>query len=123
MPRVVHFELTAANPDRATKFYGNVFGWTFEKWGGPMEYWMAKTGADKQPGINGGLRRREGGEPAGTVNTVDVSSVDEYSAKISKSGGKIVQPKMAIPGVGYLALCQDTEGNPFGIMQFDEKAK
>jgi len=123
MTRVVHFELTAANPDRATKFYGNVFGWTFEKWGGPMEYWMAKTGTDKQPGINGGLRRREGGEPAGTVNTVDVSSVDEYSAKVGKNGGKIVMPKRSIPSVGYFALCQDTEGNTFGIMQFDEKAK
>ena len=123
MPRVVHFDLTAANPDRAAKFYGQVFGWKFEKWSGPMEYWMVKTGTDKQPGINGGLTRREGGMPAGTTNTVDVPSVDEFGAKISKSGGKIVRPKMAIPGVGYYAVCQDTEGNTFAIMQFDEKAK
>jgi predicted enzyme related to lactoylglutathione lyase len=30
---------------------------------------------------------------------------------------------MAIPGVGYFAMCQDTEGTTFGIMQFDETAK
>jgi predicted enzyme related to lactoylglutathione lyase len=30
---------------------------------------------------------------------------------------------MAIPGVGYLAYCQDTEGNTFGIMQADPSAK
>ncbi len=125
MPRVVHFELSAENPERASKFYGQVFGWKFEKWGGggPMEYWMVNTGGDKQPGINGGLRRREGGEPANTVNTVDVSSVDEYSAKVGNSGGKVTMPRMAIPGVGYFALCQDTEGTTFGIMEFDEKAK
>jgi predicted enzyme related to lactoylglutathione lyase len=123
VPRVVHFDLTAANPDRAAKFYGQVFGWTFEKWTGPMEYWMVKTGTDKQPGINGGLSRRDGGAAAGTTTTVDVPSVDEASAKITKSGGKIIRPKAAIPGVGYFALCQDTEGNTFGIMQFDQKAK
>ena len=90
---MVHFDLTAANPDRAAKFYGQVFGWTFEKWNGPMEYWMVKSGTDKQPGTNGGLARREGGAQAATTTTVDVPSVDE------------------------------TEGNSFGIMQFDPKAK
>jgi predicted enzyme related to lactoylglutathione lyase len=125
MPRVVHFEVTAENPDRAAKFYGDVFGWKFEKWGGggPMEYWMINTGPEKAPGINGGMSRRETGKPANTVNTVDVPSVDEYSTKVGKSGGKVLMPKMPIPGVGYFALCQDTEGTTFGIMQFDEKAK
>lgn len=123
MPRVVHFEVSAENPERAAKFYGQVFGWKFEKWGGPMEYWMVNTGGDKQPGINGGLSRRKAGTPANTVNTIDVSSVDEYSTKVGKNGGKVVAPKMAIPGVGFFALCQDTEGTTFGIMEFDEKAK
>lgn len=31
--------------------------------------------------------------------------------------------KMAIPKVGYLAYCMDTEGNIFGIMQSDSSAK
>ena len=123
MPRVVHFELSAEDPDRAAKFYGQVFGWKFEKWSGPMEYWMVNTGGDKQPGINGGLTRRGAGAPANTVNTIDVPSVDEYSTKVGKSGGKVIAPKMAIPGVGYFAMCQDTEGTTFGIMQFDETAK
>ena len=123
MSRVVHFEVTAENPERAEKFYGQVFGWKFEKWSGPMEYWVIKTGGDQQPGINGGLTRRKGGDPATTINTIDVPSVDEYSSKVGTSGGKVIAPKMAIPGVGFFALCQDTEGTTFGIMQFDEKAK
>jgi len=28
-----------------------------------------------------------------------------------------MMPKMAIPGVGYLVYCQDTEGNLFGTHQ------
>ena len=31
-------------------------------------------------------------------------------------------PKMAIPGVGWLAYGKDTEGNIFGVMQTDPAA-
>ena len=53
-------------------------------------------------------------------NTVDVPSVDEYVDKVTASGGKVIMPKQAIPGVGYMAYLQDTEGNTFGIMQMDQ---
>lgn len=33
MNRVVHFEIQADDLDRAQKFYEDVFGWTFKKWG------------------------------------------------------------------------------------------
>ena len=121
MPRVIHFEIPADNPERAVEFYREVFGWKFQKWEGPTEYWLVTTGPKDQPGINGGLLRRP--HPGwGTVNTVDVASVDSATASIEKQGGKIVMPKMAIPGVGYLAYCQDPEGNAFGIMQADPTA-
>jgi len=103
-------------------FYKEVFGWIFEKWNGPMEYWMVTTGDEKEPGINGGLTRKgESGMP--NMNTVSVSSVDEFSKKITDKGGKILMPKMAIPSIGWFATCQDTEGNTFGIMQNDPSAK
>ena len=127
MPRVVHFEIVADNPERAMKFYKQVFGWEFSKWDGPQDYWYVKTGEDSQPGINGGLALKsshESGKPGGRVaNSIDVSSVDEFANKISTEGGKILSPKMPIPGIGYLAICQDTEGIPFGIIQHDSSAK
>jgi predicted enzyme related to lactoylglutathione lyase len=55
MNRPIHFEIPAEKPERAMKFYEKVFGWKFEKWGGPMEYWVVRTGDDGVPGINGGL--------------------------------------------------------------------
>ncbi|MGB8934825.1 MAG: VOC family protein [Candidatus Nitrosopolaris sp.] len=48
MPRVVHFEIVADNPERAIKFYKEVFGWEFKKWDGPQDYWFVKTGEDNQ---------------------------------------------------------------------------
>ena len=53
MNRPIHFEIPAENPERAMRFYEKVFGWEFERWNGPMEYWTIRTG-DSQPGIDGG---------------------------------------------------------------------
>ncbi len=122
MTRVVHFEIPADNPDRAVKFYSKVFDWQIEKWAGPQDYWMVNTGPDSLPGINGAIMRRQ--EPVGTVvNTVDVPSVDDYVKKVVAAGGKVIMPKTAIPGVGYMAYCTDTEGNKFGLYQTDLGAK
>ncbi len=121
MSRVIHFEIPTDNPDRAAEFYRTVFGWQIQKWQGPQDYWLVSTGKDSEPGINGGLMRRQ--HPgAGTCNTIGVASLDEAIANITKHGGKIVVPKMAIPGVGYLAYSSDTEGNVFGVMQPDKSA-
>ena len=35
MPRVVHFEIHAENPERAIEFYSGLFGWEVMKWEGP----------------------------------------------------------------------------------------
>ncbi len=122
MPRPVHFDITADDPQRAMKFYEAVFGWKFQKWDGPMEYYMATTGDQKEPGINGGISRK--GEAAmPNMNTIGVPSVDEFSKKVQNGGGKILQPRMPIPGVGWFAVAQDTEGNTFGMMQEDKNAK
>ena len=122
MPRVVHFEINVDDPERAVKFYTDAFGWEIKKWEGPIDYWLVMTGPNDKPGIDGGLMRRQ--DPtAATVNTIDVPSVDEYSAKITEAGGKLIQPKQAIPGVGYMAYFQDSEGNTFGIFEEDTSAK
>ena len=122
MPRVVHFEIGAKDPERASKFYSEVFNWKINKWDGPMPYWLVSTGEKTQMGIDGGILNQQEGFPS-VVNTIDVPSCDEYIKKITKFGGSVVVPKMAVPGVGYMAYLKDTEGNVFGIMESDEKAK
>ena len=97
MPRVVHFEIDAKKPDRAASFYEKVFDWKIEKWKGPIDYWLITTGNPKEPGIDGGLSKRTEDKPS-TVNTIDVPSVDKFAKKILENGGKIVRPKMAVPG-------------------------
>ncbi len=122
MPRPVHFDVAADDPQRAIAFYRKVFGWKIEKWKGPTDYWLIMTGESGEPGINGGLARRENSSQFITP-FISVSSVDDYAARVKAGGGTVTQPKTAIPGVGYIAGCRDTEGNAFGLIQQDESAR
>jgi uncharacterized protein len=80
------------------------------------------TGDGNEPGINGGLLKK-GQQSMPNMNTIGVSSVDKFSTTIQEKGGKILMAKTAIPGVGWFATCQDTEGNTFGIIEENRDAK
>lgn len=127
MPRVIHFEIHADQPERALKFYSDIFGWEFHKWESPQEYWLVNTGDPKKPGINGGMMKRHPGQKGDAVIayvcTIDVPSVDEYIGKVQANGGTNVVPKASIPGLGWYTYCKDTEGNIFGMMEEDKNAR
>jgi predicted enzyme related to lactoylglutathione lyase len=122
MPRVIHFEISADDPDRAIAFYEKVFGWKIQKWEGPMDYWLVSTGEADEPGIDGAIMPREPNID-NTNNTIDVDDIDAYMEKIVEAGGKVVMSQIPVPGVGYTAVLQDTEGNTFGLMQGDPDAQ
>jgi predicted enzyme related to lactoylglutathione lyase len=121
MPKVIHFEIPAEDAKRAVAFYEKAFGWKFSKYSG-MDYWLVTAGEDKEPGINGAISVKGGTHPT-TINTVSVPSFEDAVMRIKTAGGKVLGSKMAVPGVGYMVYCEDTEGNIFGIMQVDPKAK
>ncbi len=127
MARAVHFEIQATDPQALIAFYQGLFGWTFNKWEGG-DYWMIHTGPDEQPGINGGLLPRRGPIPVpmapvnAAVITVDVEAIDKSIAGAEAAHGTIVVPKMAVPGIGWLAYATDPDGNIFGMMQADTSA-
>jgi predicted enzyme related to lactoylglutathione lyase len=123
MPRVVHFEIHAAEPERVAEFYRQLFGWEIVSWAGPVEYRLITTGPPDQPGIDGGMVVRRGPPPAegqavnAYVCTIDVESVDDVVSRAGSLGGSLAVAKMAIPGVGWLAYLKDPDGNIFGVMQ------
>ena len=141
--RIIHFEIHAADTAKIAEFYKTVFGWEIKKWDPPMpkasegqvtpavDYWMVMTAPDgsKEPGINGGIVGRKGPAPSGGepvnafVCTIGVPNVDEYLKKVEQAGGTLALPKMAIPGLAWLAYGKDIEGNIFGIYEDDKNAK
>ena len=132
MPTIVHFEIPSDDLERAKAFYKELFGWNIEKWSGNetgdssegMEYLLiTTTDSNGNKALSGGMMKRQNPQQQGMANYIDVTSVNEYSAKIEKLGGKVVMQKTPVPGMGYFAVCLDTEGNRFGMWETDSTAK
>ncbi len=120
-PNIVWFEIPADNVERAKAFYGKLFGWKIKKLAGQMEYWHIDTGGENNT-PDGGMMKRQHPQH-GPTNYIGVPSVDKFMAKIQKLGGKICMPKMAVPQMGFFAICQDTENNTFAVWEKNDGAK
>lgn len=121
MSRVIHFEIPASDPDVSISFYRDVFGWSFRQFG-DQDYWLATTGEESMPGINGAIiKRRDPGQPV--TNSIGVPDMDAAMQKIEGAGGTIVVDKTPIPGVGWFSFFKDPDQNILGLMQTDEEAK
>jgi uncharacterized protein len=118
---IVWFEIPADDTKRAKEFYNKLFGWKINPMPHMADYWHMDTGgADASP--DGGLMKRM--HPQHTITSyVSVPSVTKFAAKVEKLGGSICKTKTAVPGMGYFAICQDTENNTFAIWEMNPKAK
>jgi predicted enzyme related to lactoylglutathione lyase len=124
----VHFEIPADNLEKLKKFYSDLFGWKFEKFPGPTEYWNILTvpvdekGMPIRPGVNGGMMKKTRKEHK-PVNYISVESVDESSKRVVQHGGQIIVPKMEIPGMGWWVLAVDPDGNQIGLFETMQPTK
>lgn len=119
--RVVHFEIPVDEPERASTFYRDAFGWNVTKWEG-QNYWLLQSGGDEGYGANGALQPRQA-SPDGITVYMSVENIDEAMQKIKEAGGHLLTGKMAVPSMGYSAHFRDTEGNTLGLFQPDPSVR
>jgi predicted enzyme related to lactoylglutathione lyase len=122
-----YFDFTVKDLGKARAFFENVFGWRFEKFPMPYEYYRIQAGEEDEAGIDGGIGAIEdttvsGGNPLTQV-TIPVPDLDEFVSKVQESGGHVIEQKMAIPGIGWYSTCAEPGGLKFGIIQADSKAR
>jgi uncharacterized protein len=103
--KVAWFELPAKDTTRARAFYGGLFGWNFQAFEG-QDYHIAFEA---------------GGAIASTEQTCPIvhfgtDDIDAAIARARELGGE-ADDKQEVPGFGYYAYCNDTEGNRFGLYQ------
>ena len=56
MNRPIHFEICADEPARLAEFYQTVLGWEIATWDDRQVYWLARTGEECTPGIDGAVQ-------------------------------------------------------------------
>jgi len=123
MPNIGYFEIPADDVKRAKKFYTSLFGWDIGPTAMPgampptVEYQDVKTGEPREGTLSmGGMYKRQmPGVPI--IPYVVVENFDTVAAKVEKLGGKTIMPRMMVPGVGLVAVIQDTEGNTIGFWE------
>lgn len=119
MNAVGWFDIYVNDLDRAVAFYQTVLGCALVPIGDPTgENQMMSFPADMSAyGAGGALSKSEHGAP-GVGGTIVYFSADDCAteqARVSGAGGMVIRPKFSIGEFGWVSLCQDTEGNLFGI--------
>ena len=120
----VYFDLTVPDLDRARAFFEQALGWRFQKFEGmPYDYYRIEAGPAGEPGIDGGIglvadAPLAEGRPM-TQLTMPVDDLAAVLARVRAAGGRIVEPRMPIPGIGWYATCAEPGGLKFGLIQPD----
>ena len=120
MAKIVHFEIPVDDAERASAFYRDTLGWQIAGFGA-QPYWLVTAGADDEPGANGALIAR-GDVHRSPVLIAGVEDIDATIHKVEVGGGRMLQGKLPVPGVGWSAYFLDPEGNTVGIFQADPNA-
>lgn len=118
------FEIYVQDMERATSFYEAVLHIQLDKL--PIPDAMEEDATfqmttfpftETEPNASGALVKAAGVESGGSGTmvyfTCDDCQVEQ--SRVVKAGGKILKEKFSIGDYGYCTICQDTEGNTFGL--------
>ena len=78
---------------------------------------MSFSGDMKSYGASGALVKSKYSKPGvgGTMVYFSVEDCAVEEARVIKAGGKLLRPKFSIGEFGFVSLCEDIEGNQFGL--------
>ncbi|MDX2005600.1 MAG: VOC family protein [Meiothermus sp.] len=113
------FDIYVSDMERAVRFYEGVLGQKLAHMGDPTgeTQMMSFPGNMTAYGAAGALVKSEHSRPGvgGTLVYFSVEDCAVEASRVAAAGGKIVRPKFSIGEFGWVTLCQDTEGNMFGL--------
>jgi uncharacterized protein len=116
--QMVHLEIPAGDTAKAREFWSGLFGWEWQAFdGSPSEYLMTRFSDT----TGGAIYQPEQADKRGARVYFDVDDINEGTARVKELGGEAGEA-MPVPGMGWFAICKDTEGNEFGLWQNDTNA-
>lgn len=108
---IVHVEIPAVDVEAAGRFYQELFGWKLQHVP-EMNYTMWEDGS----GAGGGFPQVSDDNPAGRVLVyIDSDDIEADLKNVERLGGRVIQPKMEIPGTGWFGIFQDPTGNVLAL--------
>lgn len=128
MDPVTWFSIPAEDTDRATAFYGKVFGWQIQpltkETDKVFDYNVVVNSASDQDFVSQELGRINGCivKKATGITTpvvlVEVDDLDESARKVVAAGGSVVSERIPMKSLnGDFILVKDPEGNTIEIFE------
>lgn len=116
------FDLYVNDMDRAVNFYQEVLEVKLEEMIDPtghakMMSFPTNENSMSSYGALGALVKVDEGRPGigGTMIYFNSQDCSIEESKVEAAGGKVIRTKYSIGEFGWVALCEDTEGNVFGL--------
>jgi predicted enzyme related to lactoylglutathione lyase len=112
-------ELGTTDPEAAKRFYGDLFGWTYEDMDmdGQGTYTVTKNGDRSNGGIRA-LSPQEQGMPSHWLAYLATESCDESAATAERAGGQVFLPRTEV-GAGAFSVLADPQGAVFAVFEGD----
>jgi uncharacterized protein len=115
--QMVHLEIPADDTAKAREFWGSLFGWEWQSIPASGEYHITQFSET----TGGAIYEPEPAGKRGTRVYFDVDDINAGKVRVQELGGEAGDP-VPVPGMGWFSICQDTEGNEFGLWQTDPGA-
>lgn len=103
-------QLNTSDPEAAQRFYGDLFGWTFQGVeSGGQAYWGIQNGGR----LNGGMMQAD---PPQWLAYFTSDDLDASVAKVAELGGRVIVAPAPVPG-GRIAVTADPQGAVFAFVE------
>jgi len=109
---VIHVEVVGRDGPALQRFYGDVFGWSFDT-DNPSGYGMFAGEGD---GIGGGIGASNDGGAGHVTFYVHTDDAAGTLAKVEARGGRVLMPLTEVMPGTMIALFADPEGHVVGLM-------
>lgn len=104
-----YVEIGAVTGSQTSKFFADLFGWSFHRMGDGDEGWF------ETPSCKAGLHA---GDPKPGVSVYfSVPDIEQAAALVRELGGQADAIGPEEPGFGRFCTCRDPEGVQFGLHQ------
>jgi predicted enzyme related to lactoylglutathione lyase len=111
------FEVATEDPDTATAFYADLFGWTFASFADPevagADYRVATLPGNPMP--FGGVAATDGETAGHAIFYIAVTNVAACCDKAERLGGEVVTRDLDPPAGPAFAYLRDSVGSLFGV--------
>jgi len=116
-------ELSTSDPDAATNFYVELFGWAKDSvhdMGAMGPYQILGHGGKQVGGV---FKSHDASVPPSWLSYVQVADAGKAANAAKASGGRVLNGPMEVPGGSWVAQLMDPQGGVFAVVEAPKAAK